>query len=484
MFAGRIIFIRYFSLEYLGINGLFSNILNVLSLAELGIGSAMIYSMYQPIASGNEEEICRLMNLYRSLYHKVAFFVAFAGLLLLPFLKYLVKEPPQIAYLNVIYLMYLANTVSTYFFSYKQSLIMANQKAYINMAYIQGFKLIQTIAQIWFMIATRNYFCYLGIQILCSILTNLTLSRKADRMYPFLKTERKELPSIEDRGKIFKNIRALSMHRIGTVVIYNTDNLIISAFIGLATVGIYSNYKLVLSNMKNLLTHVHSSFSASIGNLVVSRDKETIYEIYEALNFLMFSIYGYCSSGIFLLINPFIRLCFGSQYLFSETVVFLMCLDFYLTGMRQITLRFREAYGIFYQDRYKPLAESVLNLIMSLALVGNYGISGVLIGTIFSNLMTNFWVEPMMLMKYGLADHWKKRLRCYFKKYIGYTAVMLIAGTIAFFAIRTVGGDGIGNFIVKGIVMTVVYGSVFVAIFFRTKEFHFLLKRVIGLLHR
>lgn len=481
-FAGRIVFIRYFSMEYLGINGLFTNILGILAMAELGIGNAMIYSLYKPVAYGEEDRIRRLMNLYRILYRWVALFVTAAGLLLVPFLRFLIKDDPGILHLERIYLLYLADSVSSYLFGYKQSIIMANQKEYVNKLYLTVFKAVQVIVQIAVVILLKSYYLYLVIQIVCSLVPNVLLAARADRMYPFLKLDRRSLPEHGERRKIFKNMLALTMHRIGSTAVNSTDNLIISAVIGLAAVGRYSNYRLITTALKNLLSHVYRAFTASIGNAVAVEKPDKLYEIFRTLNFLLFLIYGYCSVALFLLINPLVEEMFGSRYLCGGMVVFLLSADFYLTGMRQIILRFRDAYGLFWKDRYKPLAESALNLVVSIALVGPLGIAGVLIGTIVSGLFTNFWVEPYLLLRYGIENRWRERLRSYFFRYIVNTFTMVAVGVVLYALCGNVTIGGFFGLVVKGILVTVVYmGSMFL-IYRGSQEMHIITGRAAGMM--
>ena len=468
-FVSRMIFIRYLAAAYLGVNGLFSDILGMLNLAELGIGTAMIFSMYKPAAEDNREELGQLMNLYRILYRIVAAFVLVVGLALLPFLDVLIKGDSGIENLRVIYLMYLGNSVCSYLLSYKNSILLAYQKAYVRTVVEQLMRTAQMILQIVVLVLTGNFLLYLAVQIGTLVMTNAIVAVKVDRDYPYLKDE-KRLPSKEKRKDILKNIWAMSMHRFGTVVVNGTDNLIMSAFVGLTSVGIYSNYRLVVRSLNDLLNKVYSAFTGSIGNLGATENGEYVYNIYKQLDFFMFLFYGYFAAGLAVLLNPFIRLMFGEEYLFPMTIVLIVITQFYTTGMRQINLQFREAMGLFWHDRYKAVAEAIINLVASLILVQKHGVAGVFLGTIISTMTTCFWVEPYVLMKYGIKVGWQGKLKTYFADYGIRTATVVVGGVIGrkLFAANI---DNVLTFIVRGMEFTAVYGVLIFAVFGRTAEF-------------
>ena len=473
-FISRMIFIRYLAATYLGVNGLFSDILGMLNLAELGIGTAMIFSMYKPAAEDNREELAQLMNLYRVMYRVVAAFVLVVGLVLLPFLDVLIKGDSGIENLRVIYLMYLGNSVCSYLLSYKNSILLAYQKAYVRTVIEQLVRTAQMLLQIAVLVLTGNFLLYLAVQIGALIVTNAAVSIKVDRDYPYLKAE-KRLPSKEKRGEIVKNIWAMSMHRFGTVVVNGTDNLIMSAFVGLTSVGVYSNYRLVIKSLNDLLNKVYSAFTGSIGNLGATQDPEYIYRIYKQLDFFLFLLFGYFSAGMVVLFNPFIKLMFGEEYLFSQAVVIIVVVQFYITGMRQINLQFREAMGLFWYDRYKPVAESIINLVVSILLVQRYGVAGVFLGTIISTVTTCFWVEPYILMKYGIKTDWQEKLKAYFVDY-GWRVVTVIVGSLLGRWLFAGHIDTVWLFILNGIGFTMVYGALILVVFGRTTEFRALLE--------
>ena len=475
-FVTRMFFIRYLSAAYLGVDGLFTEVLGMLNLAELGIGSAMIFSMYKPVANDDCDQIARLMNLYKVMYRCVAAFVLIAGLCLMPFLNDMLKDRggAEIDNLQLIYLLYLIQSATSYLLSYKNSILMAYQKAYVRLAWEQAFKLIQVVLQILVLIFTGNFILYLIVQLTSQFMINVAVARKVDREYAYLK-DCHEFPAKAERNDIVKNIGALSLHRIATLVVNSTDNMIMTAYIGLSTVGMYSNYKLVISGINNLFGKIASAFAGSIGNLHATESTDKVYEVYRVLDFGMFLLFGYTAGGLALLLNPFIRLCFGESYLFSAATVMVVVIQFYLSGMRQINLQFRSAMGLFWHDRYKAVFEAVINLVASLILVQAYGVTGVIGGTIVSTVTTCFWIEPYVLMRYGIKENWKQRLSKYFIDYGVRTVSVCIAYALAYWLCSSFTDNGILGFIGGGAAYTVIFAVVALIFYGRTEELKYLM---------
>ena len=279
-FLTRVVFTHTLSAAYVGVNGLFWDILNVLSLSEFGIGTAITYALYRPIAQHDIEKQKSLMALYRKFYRIVAWIVALAGAALIPFLDMLIKNRPDVPHLTFIYLLYLTNSVCSYILIYKKTLIDAHQMGYIGVTCQTFFWLIQDIFQILVLILFRSFTGYLCISILCTIGNNLWISGKADKMYPYLKEKETEKLSAEEKKGIFQNMRAMLMHKIGNVVLNNTDNLLLSSMVGIASVARYSNYHLVIASVKQVFDQTFQGINASVGNLGVSEDSDHVKDIF------------------------------------------------------------------------------------------------------------------------------------------------------------------------------------------------------------
>lgn len=457
--------------EYLGINGLFTNVLTILSLADLGIGTAMMYALYAPVARGDREEIQKLMNLYRRLYRYVAAAVALLGLAMLPFLRFLIRTDTPVDHMVLIYLMYLTQSVTSYFFVYKSALIDAHQNQYINSIYTYVFTLIRYAAQIAALALTGSFLLYLAIQILCGLLPNLLASRRAERMYPYIRENRDSYPGREAEREIFRNVKALFIHKTASTMVYSVDSVLISALVSLGTTGIYSNYRLIYTNVSNLVTRLFDGVTASVGNLVATqKDEAERYRVFRVLNFGAFLLYSYCAVAMKILFAPFIRLYFGEGYLLPQRTVLLLLAQFYLTGMRVVVQQFRNTMGLFWYDRYKSVVEVVVNLSLSILLGRRFGLNGILGATVIDLLAIPFWVDPVVVFHYGWPDNGRKYLAGYFARFAAWTGGMLLAGWAAERACALVEVSGFAGLVAQGLTCTAVYGALLLAFFFWTPE--------------
>ncbi len=486
-FIARTVFIYTLETQYLGVNGLFSNILTVLSLSELGIGGAIIFHMYQPIADNDIPAQQRLMNLYRRMYMAVGAVIFVAGLILIPFLPYLIKEDASagIDHLVFIYLIYLVNTASSYLFSYKRSAIFAHQKNYIGTIIDTIFTMIQFTLQIVVLLVFKNFIVYLLVQFFCNVATNIVVAWQADRMYPFLKEDKKSLPPPEERKGIYKNIGAMFLHKLGDVVVNNTDNMIMSAFVGIIATGIYSNYTALQASVCTALNGLFGAFTASIGDLNTTKDRESLFRVYRILLFLGFWMYGYAAVTFLVLYNPFIEVWTRRTDLtFDMGVVLIICINLYIAGVRKVTINFRDAMGLYWYDRYKPLFESIINLVASLILVRYIGVAGIFVGTFISSMSTCFWVEPLVTYKYGF----ERPVSHYFKTFALYAVTVGVLGAATYFLCDKITVGGFGGVVLKLLVCTGFYNAVILLLYGRTEECKELFKQAIGIvkqtLHR
>lgn len=422
-FVTRVVFTRMLNENYVGVNGLFTDILNVLSLTELGVGTAITYALYRPIAEKDTVRQQQLMKLFRTFYRVTALVVAGLGLCLLPFLDTLMKSRPEVEHLTLIYLMYLADSVLSYLLVYKRTLIEAHQKNYVVLLYQTGFLVVQDVLQIAALVLTENFILFLAIRIFCTVLTNILISLQADRMYPYLREHCQERLPAGERSGIFQNIRAMMMHKLGLVAVNNTDNLLISAFVGVASVGIYSNYYLLIGSVRQVLDQVFQGITASVGNLGVRGGRAHMKRVYETAFFIGQWLYGFAAICLYELLDPFVELAFGAGYVFERRVVLMLCINFFVTGTRRATLTFRDSMGLFWYDRYKSVAEAVLNLVLSVLLVFRFEVFGIFLGTFLSALLTSVWIEPFVLYRKGFQTG----VLAFFGKYIRY-AVTVAAG--------------------------------------------------------
>lgn len=470
-FIVRRVFVVTLGEVYLGLNGLFGDILSMLSLAELGFGTAIVFSLYKPLAENDTEKIKSLMRLFRQAYRFVGVFVLAAGLLLTPFLDFFVKEMPQnIPHIRWIYVLNVINSAASYFFIYKASLLFADQKKYIEMQINMVVKFAAAVLQIAALLLTGSYFLYLGIMIVSTFGQNLMISKQVDRIYPFLKEKNVAGLDADDRSVIRKNVGAMVFHKVGYVAVFSTDSILMAKFVSVAVVGIYSNYMLIRKALLNVIDLLFVSLAASMGNLNACETDEKKYEAYSHIYFLSAWMFGFISICLFYLYNPFIRLWLGEKYLLSDTTVGMIVFNFYMYCMRMPINNTKDAMGLFWNDRYKPIAEVLVNLVMSVLLAQTMGIDGVLLGTLISTVTVPFLVEPYVLYKNGL----KRKVSHYYIQYAGYLAVTLAAGGVTGILCRMT-GDHIAGFFMKLVLCALIPNAVYLLIYGRTVHFRYLI---------
>lgn len=427
-FLVRIVFINELSIEYLGIHSLFSNILMMLSLAELGMGSAIVYSLYKPLAYNDRVIVKSIMRLFKKVYIAVSGIILVLGLLLFPFLDSFIKDGQGVSQVHYFYLVFLLNTVVSYLRTYKRSLLIADQKQYVVNIYQAVVQVLVAVLQIIFLLIFADYWCFIILMLIGTVLENFSIARKADKEYPYL-NEKAEALDLDIKEQIVKNTKAMICHKIGGMVVFSSSNLVLSKFAGLAAVGLYSNYYMVIAALNTFAAKFFESITASIGNLMVLEESSKKIKAFKITEFITALQAGICFCGLYILFNPFVELWVGKEYLFSDTVVATMAFSFYLTYMRKAVLMFRDACGLYWNDRYKPLAESIINLVASIYLTIHYGVIGVVLGGVISTLLTCFWVEPYVLFKNDIDI----KLKAYFVDYLKFTVVTLCAASISKF---------------------------------------------------
>lgn len=475
-FICRTIFIYLLGRTYLGYDGLFSDLLTIFSLAELGIGSAITYSMYQPAAVNNQAKVVALLNLYKRLYSYVGLFISVIGLCTMPFLGYLVSGVPNDANLKLIYLFYLANTVISYFFSYKFTLLTVYQDNYILTILSTVIVILTNLTQILALLLYQNFILYLGIQLFYSLARNLVGTVIINHRYPFIKNYQKEKIPKNELKEIFTNIHAMFYSRISSAIVNSTDNLLISIFVSTISVGFYSNYLLFTNVIRNLLNSIFNSINGSVGNLIVLANKQEIYQSFKRIWFINFWLAAFFTDMFFTLINPFIALWIGKSYQLDTAIVFLICLNLYLRLIRNSFITFNECFGSFVQLKAKCIWETIINLLVSLFYlkICHLGITGVLLGTFTSNLLTNWWVEPLVLYR-RIDVNWKE----YFIQFNKYFIVTFVLGGVNYFITTNflAKGSWIG-LVLSGLISLLIINLGIVLCFYQTDEFAYVIRLV------
>lgn len=380
-FVLRTIFIKILSADYLGVNALFTDVLNLLSFAELGIGNAMNFALYKPVAENDKEKIKSLMAFYKKAYFIIALVIAALGLALLPFLDYLINNPNNIEHIKLYYLIYLYNTVVTYFVSYKHSIVNAEQKNYL-VSVVNSISTIFTyVVQIIALLIFRNYIVYLISASLALTIRLFIESKYWDKQYPILKEKDIKEMDKDDLASINKNVRGLIVHKVSDVLVTQTDTILISMFSNLAVLGMISNYKTIMNSVSSIILTIFTSTTSTLGNIVATESKEKQLYYFNFYNFVDFWIYGFSSLAFYFLLKPSIIILWGSEYVIDQSYIFVICLNFYLTAQIMSYANFKAANGSFVDDRYFELFCSIFNLVVSVLLVKTIGLIGIYIGT-------------------------------------------------------------------------------------------------------
>lgn len=468
-FISRRVFVLMLGREYLGLNGLFTDVLSMLSLAELGFSVSITYSLYRPVAQGDTELIKSLIRLYRRVYWTVGLVVLAAGLSLTPFLRFFVKEMPRdIPHIPLIYVLNLANASVSYFFAYKSTLLFVHQKKYLETAIRAGVSLAATGAQIGVLVLTRNYLYYLFLAIAATVVQNAAVSWNADRLYPYLREKDVRPLPAEVLAELRRNVRAMLLHRIGAVAVFNTDNLLISKFVGVAAAGLYSNYMMIRGFLNILVSALFDAITPALGNLTATQPEEHGRTAFRRLNFFSAWLFGWMSICLFCLYDPFIDIWLGQGYLLSRPAVLLIVLNFYVNSMRIPVNNTKSVLGLFWDDRYKSILEAVFNLVLSVLLARRWGVAGILTGTLISTLAFPFWCEPLVLHRRGLRiSPWT-----YFTGYGAHLAVTAAAGGLTWLLCRPAGG-GFGWFLWRCLLCVLVPNGVYLIVYRKTEELTF-----------
>ena len=429
-FILRTVLIYYMGAEYLGLNGLFSNIFSFLNLAELGIGSAIVFSMYKPIAENDVEKIKALQNLYKKFYIIISLVVGAIGLILTPFIPLFMNGGVE-ADINIymIYIMYLSYTLVGYWSAHKRSLLFAYQRNDVENKIKTICMFFMTILQIIVLVLFRNYYLFFSLSIMFAIVECFSIHITANRLFPEINGKSNPLDDITKK-EIKKNITALSMHKIGSAVVFSTDNILISTFFGLTVLGVYSNYSLIITTITTFFILIINAIQASIGDLIATANIDYVYERYKKVRFIFAYLSALTTICLATLFQPFILKWTGDpSYLLNTATVMLICICYYLTRMRSPVGIFKDSAGLFWQGRWSPIVESIVNLGVSIGCAFLWGINGIFIGTIISTLVAPFWVEPFVLYKY----YFKKSPKNYFLRCLLDFAIMSICGVVCYF---------------------------------------------------
>lgn len=478
-FIMRTVLLYILGVEYLGLNSLFTSLLSFLSLAELGIGNAMVYAMYKPVARDDDEAICALLKLYKKLYQIIGTVILAIGFVLFPFVERLVNGsyPPDINP-YILFGIYLSNTVVSYFmFGYKQSILMAFHRNDIISRRATILRLFMYGLQIIILFTSRNYYLYVLIFLAYTIGTNIANSLIVDKHYPQYKC-RGEVPR-EAGAEIRRNVSALVGNKLSDIVLNSSDNLVISVFVGLSMVAMYDNYYYVFNAVAGIALIIYNSLTAGLGNSIELETSEKNYHDFKVLTFLNAWFVTWCTTCLLCLMQPFMRIWVGEKLMFPYTVVYLFAIYFYIFQSERIVLTYKDAAGLWLQDRFRPYIVMAVNLVFNIAAIQVIGVYGVILSTIFSLLISTPW-SGYVLHKYLFHVPFKN----YLKSYIRYMGIAAITCTFTYFACGLVTGGKYMQIALRFIICCIVPNLIFLILNVKNPELKASAKKIKGILPR
>lgn len=481
-FATRSVFVHSLGAEYLGLNGLFTNVLSLLSLAELGVGSAITFSLYKPIANKDSEKIKSLMYLYKKAYQIIGWIIFGLGIILTPFLKYIVNLDAGIG-INyyVIYIMFLINTVISYwFFAYRSVIIYAHQDGYVLTKIETVFRLVCYLIQFGILLLLKNYYLYLALPIVAGIIKNIIVSNIAGKRYPIINEKNvKPLEKEEVRG-IFQNVFALSIFKISGVIYGATDNIIISTWLGTAVVGIVSNFTMIIQLVTSYVNMVFQSMYASVGDLNASETDAYKYVVFKRLNLLNYWIYAYCTICLGCFLNPCIKVWLDENYCLNNSTVILLALVFLVPGLNNVVNIYKDACGLFKEVQVRAMFTAIINLAVSIVLVKIIGLNGVYIGTIVAYISTIYMVDCRVVFK----KIFHLNVKLYYIDLLKKVMLFMMLFSSSVYVVNLIDINSWVKLFVCAVILSVLVNGVFMFIYKRTEEYTYLKSIVIGIIKK
>ena len=473
-FISRTVFLRLLTAEYLGVNGLFSNILTLLSFAELGIGEAMVYAMYKPAKNEDVEKTKSLLNFYKKAYLTIAAVVCLIGVFLSFFLEFFISEKPNIPEnLQLLFFLFLLNNIASYLMAHKQSILIVDQKRYVVSLVTQCVHIGTIVLQCAILFATHSYYLYLVCQILGTFFINLVLSFYINRKYPqFKKTAHVPLEQGE-KDTIFKDVKALSISKIAGVVSNGSDSVIITKLFGLLPVGMISNYSLVISTINGFVWTALSSITGSLGRFNVDSSLERKRHVFRELYLLTFWIYAFVCICLMVLIDPFIIVWLGEQYLIEKPIAAALIFIVYVSGLNFPFYTFRVTSGIFDPMKYNYVLYAAVNIVLSIAFGWWIGLVGVFMATFISRIICAEFKEGKIVFKDILQFSFFK----YLLLYAGSALMLAFTYAVTQYVTNLVPLDGWGGLVAKAFVCAALINLIFLLAFFKTNAFKGLLQK-------
>lgn len=473
------IFINVLGEDIRGLNGLYSSIIGWLSIIELGAGTAIIFSLYKPYADKDYSKIRAYIRFYQKFYIRIGLIIFCIGFLLTPFLQYFIENKTlDLRIVNIGFILYLLNSCITYLFSSKLCILLVAQEGYKISIGTTLSKIITILIQIVFLNIYASFIIFTLIQFIINCIYYILINIYIIQKYPWIIEGTEEL-EIGEKSSLLRNVKAMFMHKIGSLFVFGTDNIIISKYLGLAKLGYYSNYQLIINAIQNVISTAQQGLTASIGNLLVESDEKYACSIHNKIFFLNFWIASCCTIVLYNSLNQFIVIWIGEKFLLDRLTFIVIIINFYFYLMKGSIDKFKEASGSYYQDRFSPIIEGLVNLICSLILVNFIGLPGIFLGTLISNFTVLFWVKPYIVYKYVF----KENVLQYFVMYFKYAIICCITLFIAnIFSSPFKEVYNIFNFISNCLINLLVINIFYIILFRKTDDFKYYYRMCLNLI--
>lgn len=467
-FLMRTAMIYLMGVQYLGLTSLFTSILQVLNLAELGVGSAMIYSMYKPIVKDDNKTICALMKLYRTYYSVIGVVIAVIGCALTPFIPNLISgDVPEGLNIYILYLLNLGATVLSYWlFAYKNSILQAHQRTDVVSKVSLVTITIQYALQLFVLWRFKNYYLYVIVMLATQALTNIMIAVMADKMYPQYKPIGQV--DIKEKRAINGRIKDLFTSKIGSIIYDSADTIVISSFLGLTALAVYQNYFYILNAITSLIAVVFSACTAGIGNSIVVETKEKNYNDLNKLTFIICWGAGFCSVCLLCLYQPFMELWVGKNLMLSFSAVICFVVYFFVRQINSLLNMYKDASGMWHEDRFRPLTAALTNLILNLILVQLIGIYGILLSTVAAIVGVGM---PWLLHNLFTVLFERAHLFDYLKKLLYYCVVIFVSCIITYFICEKISFGLVITILGRGIVCLIIPNLIYLMAYKSRKEF-------------
>lgn len=477
-FVSRSVFIQTLGTEYLGLNNIFVDVLNLLSMADLGFNTAMAYSFYKPLAEKDEEKLAGLVHFYSKVYAVIAILVSVIGVALIPFLPYIINTEEEIPHLVIYYLFSLAGIVISYLFVYRTTILTADQNNYKVTRITVWTNVARTILQIVVLILFKNYILYLAIKIIMQLVNNIVASRRATKDYPYLLNG----GTIDKatQKSIFHNMKAVFVYKVGSTLFTATDNIIISVILGTAVVGLYSNYLMLSTWLLVIIQIIFSSLTASIGNLVVNENAEKRYEIFQAVQSVSFILCGIITSSFFIMVDDLIFVWLGGEYAIPFLSVVALTINTYLSCVLQPLWAYRDATGLYRKSQYIMLFGAVINIIMSIVLGHYIGLAGIIFASAIGRLTSYFWYEPRILFK----DYFNRKAKGYYLSILTHFTLVVAVILLVKHLTQGILIQGWFSFFGKGALVGSICTLLFLLMYHRSPGFLIIWNKVKGILKK